>query len=243
MGPAAPSTKRCAESENHRRLKRGALLWAEAQGYSACALEVRLPKCRYRADVVAYRAKPDAATAIFECKHALPDLRRDNCCSAEARERLGTVQRRRLILEKHLRTHYPSLRVADSLFAEFDSHNFVAIGHRNYGRVLRELKALQNRLYDCTKFETLFRYRCANLLFLVLTRELFSEAEIPIGWGALVEADGVLSLARKPTWLQTTSDDRLHFLERIAAAGTGAVNRQLQITFADIVGAHGSRCS
>lgn len=49
------------------------------------------------------------------------------------------------------------------------------------------MQALQNRLFDCTKFETLIRYHCTNLFFLVLPNELFREPEIPIGWGALVE--------------------------------------------------------
>ena len=67
-----------------------------------------------------------------------------------------------------------------------------AIGHRNYSRVLRELSALQNQLRDGTKFEKLVQYRCANLFFLVLPNELFRPAEIPVGWGALVEEDGAL---------------------------------------------------
>ena len=48
-------TPRNGETAAHRELKRLALLWAQAQGYSACALEVSLPRCRYRADVAAYR--------------------------------------------------------------------------------------------------------------------------------------------------------------------------------------------
>lgn len=43
------------ETARHAQLKRLAFLWAQAQGYSACAMEVALPQCRYRADVAAYR--------------------------------------------------------------------------------------------------------------------------------------------------------------------------------------------
>ena len=172
----APIAVRRGETDTHVRLKRLALLWAQANGYSACAAEVSLPQCRYRADVAAYRprAKEPGVTAIFECKQALPDLRRDNCQAAAARERLRSISRRREILEKHLRIHYPTLRTGDSLFPEYDSHDFDAIGHRGYRRVLRETAALQNRLYGGTKFECLVRYRCANLFFLVLPNELFS---------------------------------------------------------------------
>jgi hypothetical protein len=230
---------RRGETDAHARLKRLALLWAQAHGYSACALEVTLPRCRYRADVAAYR--PDrnqiGSTAIFECKQALVDLRRDNGSSAATRERLEKVHTRRQILEKNLRIHYPQMRIADSLFSEFDSHDFEKIKHRGYTRVSRELTALQNRLFDCTKFERLVRYRCANLFFLVLPAELFREPEIPIGWGALIESNGALELVRKPIWHEVASKNQLRFLERIAAAGTRALNRQLEITFDDVLAA------
>jgi hypothetical protein len=225
--------KNHAETETHLRLKRLALLWAQAHGYSACALEVTLPRCRYRADVAAYRpdAKEIGSTAIFECKQARPDLRRDNGCSAETAERLDKLYRRRQVLEKHFRVHYPALRLADSLFVEFDSHNFGAIEHHGYACVVREMSALQNRLFDCTKFEKLVRYRCANLFFLVLPNDLFRESEIPFGWGALVESEEELVLVRKPTWHDVTAQYRTRFLERIARTGTRALNRQLSITF------------
>ena len=221
------------ETEAHTRLKRLALIWAQRQGYSVCALEVTLPRCRYRADLAAYRAdgKQLGATAIFECKQALVDLRRDNGCTTTTVRRLEKVHQRREILERNLRVHYPALRIHDSLFAEFDSHNFEAIDHRGYKRVLRQTRALQNRLFDCTKFETLIRYRCANLFFLVLPNELFKESEIPIGWGALIESNSDLILARKPAWHDVAPENQQRFLERIARAGTRALNRALSITF------------
>jgi hypothetical protein len=148
--------------------------------------------------------------------------------------RLEKVHQRRETLERNLRVHYPALRVADSLFAEFDSYNFSAIEHRGYKQVMRQLQALQNRLFDCTKFETLIRYRCANLFFLVLPNELFRESEIPIGWGALIELNGELILARKPVWHETEPEAELHFLRRIAAAGTRVLNRTFNIAFEEV---------
>ena len=230
---------RRGETATHNRLKRLAFLWAQAQGYSACAMEVSLPKCRYRADVAAYQPERDGvgATAIFECKQALIDLRRDNCDGVATRERLETICRRRTVLEKHLRIHFPNLRIADSLFPEFDSHDFAAIQHRGYARILRELNALQNRLYNCTKFDKLIRYRCANLFFLVMPCELFRESEVPIGWGALVESGGALTMIRKPAWQKNSPEMRLRFLHQIAAAGTRLLNRQLEIRFEDVLAA------
>jgi hypothetical protein len=232
----AALTKRAGETPAHQRLKRGALLWAQAQGFTACATEVTLPNCRYRADLVGYR--PDAGrglTAVFECKQTRSDLRRDNCCSATTRTRLETVFRRRRILEKHLRVHYPSLRISDSLFPEFDAHDFRAIGHQNYARVLRELNALQRRLYDCTKFEQLMRYGCANLFFLVFTEDAFDEHEVPVGWGALVESADVLRMMQKPLWHEITDRRALLLLQRVACAGTRQLNRQLGISHHEVM--------
>lgn len=229
-------SERRGETAAHRGLKRLAVLWAQARGYSACAAEVSLPQCRYRADVAAYRPERIGlgSTIIFECKQALPDLRRDNCCTAIELERLGTVQKRREILEKHLRVHYPSLRNGDSLFPEFASHNFAAIGHHTYTRVIRELTALQNRLYGGTKFESLLRFRCANLFFLVLPNELVRESELPFSWGVLIESNNNLTLLRKPVWYETTPESRVRFLHRIAMAGTRNLNREFEISFDEV---------
>ncbi|HST30589.1 MAG TPA: hypothetical protein VLK27_07085 [Chthoniobacterales bacterium] len=173
-------------------------------------------------------------TAIFECKQARVDLHRDNGCVSETIRRLEKVHQRREILERNLRVHYPALRIPDSLFAEFDSHNFEAINHRGYKQMLRQTRALQNRLFDCTKFETLIHYHCANLFFLVLPNELFREPEIPIGWGALIEAEDDLVLARKPIWHEVNPENQLRFLERIARTGTRVLNRTLDISFEEV---------
>jgi len=279
MGASIKSTANCGasrlgcrkngETDAHVHLKQLALIFAQQNGYSACALEVTLPRCRYRADVATYRPTKSSSssassvaagpsrtgivpacnsylgaaetaagttslnigtTAIFECKQCLIDLRRDNGRTATTTRRLEKVHARREVLERNLRVHYPALRVHDSLFAEFDSHNFEAIDHRGYKQVLRQTRALQNRLFDGTKFETLIRYRCANLFFLVLPKELFREPEIPIGWGALIESNDALELVRKPVWHDVPDQNRIAFLERIARVGTRAANRQLGIT-------------
>jgi len=224
-------TSRHGETPQHARLKQLAFIWAQMHGFSACAMEVTLPRCRYRADVAGYRSVPKqiGSTAVFECKRALCDLRRDNCHSESARQRLEAICSRREVLEARLRTHYPNLHNGDSLFPEFDSENFSAIGHRGYARLICELGALQNRLYDCTKFETLIRYRCANLFFIVLPERLFRASEVPFGWGALVESNDALILVRKPMWHEATAADRLHVLHRIAVAGTRNLTRELSL--------------
>ena len=234
-------SNRNGETAAHARLKRLALIWSQQNGYSACGLEVSLPRCRYRADVAAYRAGKSglATTAVFECKQSLVDLRRDNGCTATTIRRLEKIHERREVLERNLRVHYPALRIPDSLFVEFDSHNFEAIEHRGYKQVVRQLRTLQNRLFDGTKFETLIRYRCANLFFLVLPDELFRESEIPLGWGALIESNSELVLARKPIWHEVNEENQNTFLHRIARAGTRALNRTLDISVEDGAGTRG----
>src|SRR5438045_999536 len=102
-GMDTPIVPRRAETDTHLRLKRLALLWAQSNRYTACAAEVTLPQCRYRADVAAYRSRvrEQTVTAIFECKQALSDLRRDNCEPATTRDHLRSFRRRPGNLTKH----------------------------------------------------------------------------------------------------------------------------------------------
>jgi hypothetical protein len=51
-----------------------------------------------------------------------------------------------------------------------------------------------------------------------------------MGWGALVESNGALTLTRRPIWHDASEEDRIRFLHRIAIAGTRLANRQLPIT-------------
>ena len=131
--------------------------------------------------------------------------------------------------EKHLRIHYPTLRTGESLFPEWDAHDFNAIEHRGHQRVTRELTALQNQLRDGRKFEKLVRYACANLFYLVLPNDLLREPEAPLRWGLLVEKEGALVLHRKPVWHDSSEAARLRILQKIAAAGTRQLNRKLEL--------------
>lgn len=230
----APEVKRHAIGETlaHARLKRLSMIWAQTRGYSACATEVSLPRCRFRADVAAFcESREGNCAAIFECKQTLADLHRDDCDSTVARQRLQVADSRKQIIERNLRIHYPSLRTGDSLFADFDFFNFSALGHRNYNAVTQQSTALRRRLSNCTKFEKLVRYRCANLFYLVIGARLQSQmVELPAGWGLLVERGDILELEQKPIWQQMAAPEQTRFLRRIASAGMRALNRELGIT-------------
>ena len=152
--PPAPPLRR-GETAAHLLLKRLALFWAQKQGYHSCAFEVSLPNSRYRADLAAYmpskgrikvRAHDPAlpamthrlmvchtlgSTAVFECKQSRADFLKDSRSTRETLTELRDLYTRRVDLERTLRVHYPSLRVSDSLFQDYQSHDFNDLEHEN----------------------------------------------------------------------------------------------------------------
>jgi len=228
----AARLNRQSETAVHAGLKRLAMIWAQARGYSASALEVHLPHCRFRADVAAFRERRDGdRAAIFECKQSLSDLRRDNCNSAAALDRLQAVETRREIIERNLRVHYPTLGKGDSLFSDFETFDFSQLDHHGYSCVTRGAAGLRQRLISCTKFEKLAQYCCANLFYLVIGESLHETVfELPLGWGLLVEKNATLELAQKPVWHEMTAGNKMRFVRLLAAAATRALNRELRIT-------------
>ena len=221
------------ESPAHRALKQLALFWAQREGYRACAFEVMPPRCRFRADLAAYKPGPHqraavgpdlGTTAIFECKQARSDFLIDSRSAAATQKKLAVLQIRRETLERLLGVHYPSLRRGDSLFPDFDSPDLSRLEHANYRRVLGQMTVLQRRLYRHVKFETIVRYLCANLFYFVVEPDIVDPAEVPVGWGLLVRRGRALELVQRPTIQPCRPADRLVLLQRIAAIGTRALS-------------------
>lgn len=222
-----------AETEKHVRLKTLALAWAQANGFGICGMEVRVPKSGYRADVAAYaRSAAGARTVVFECKQSRADLLKDAHAEAATRARLAELLARRRTLEDLLRVHRPDLRRGEALWPEYDAWDFSSLEHRAYRGVLDELETMQRRVLRGTKFSKMFRYRCADFLYLVVEENIFAEAEIPAGWGLLVrrmrpeeEGGEELRLVRAPADLGAAPEQRAALLECIGVAATRAVNR------------------
>ena len=209
-----------AETENHRQLKRRALAWARANGFAIAAGEVRVPKSGYRADVVACSCGAERRTAVFECKQARADLLKDAHAETATRKKLAELIARRAKLEELLVVHRPDLRQGEALWPEFDTWDFSGLEHATYREVLAELATLQARVLKGTKFSKMFRYRCADFLYLVVEENIFAEAEIPAGWGLLVRRGEELALVRPPVALDAADAQRLALLENIALAAT-----------------------
>ena len=218
------------ETENHARLKSLALAWAQTNGFSICGLEVRVPRSGYRADVAAAGRGAAARTAVFECKQSRADLLKDAHAEAVTRARLLELTQRRRSLEAMFTIHRPDLRRGEALWPEYDAWDFSTIEHRTYRGVLDELETVQRQVLRGTKFSKMFRYRCADFLYLVAEDGIFAEAEVPAGWGLLVRTGEQLQLVRPPARLDAAPQQRTALLETIALAGTRAVNRMVGVT-------------
>lgn len=232
------------ETARHRELKRRALAWAQSNGFAMAAPEVRVPKCGFRADVAACARSERGAvgrTAVFECKQARADLLKDAHAEAATRARLEELGARRKKLEELLAEHRPDLRKGETLFPEFDAWDFSGIEHATYRAVLKELAAVQEHVLRGTKFSRMFRYRCADFLYLVVEEGIFAEAEIPAGWGLLRRKGEALELARPPVALEAEAGQRLALLENIAMAAVRAVNREARIKLEGVEGPWGWR--
>lgn len=219
-----------AETESHARLKRLALAWARDRAFAICGVEVRVPRSGFRADVAACGRGPEGRTAVFECKQSRADLLKDSHAEVLTRERLAQLVDRRRRMEEMLAVHRPDLRRGEALWPEFDAWDFSSLEHRTYRQVLGQIATVQRRVLRGTKFSRMFRYRCADFLYLVVEAGIFAEAEIPAGWGLLVREGEELRVARPPADLQSDSTQRAALLESTAVAASRAVLRAAGIS-------------
>jgi len=217
------------ETEKHRELKRLALRWAQTNGFSIAACEVRVPKSGYRADVAACSRGAERRTAVFECKQARADLLKDAQREDEARRKVEELSARVRNLEELIGGHRPDLRKGEALFAEFDAWDFSGVDHATHRRTLEQLATWQGRVLRGTKFAKLFRWRAADFFYLVSEDGIFAEAEIPAGWGLLVRRGEELALARKPVWAEAKEEARRTLAECIGISATRAVNRAMDV--------------
>jgi hypothetical protein len=220
-----------SETAAHRELKRLALTWAGAHRLMLAATEVRLPRSGYRADVAAATPRSlsaNAYTAVFECKASRADFLRDSAREAGAAELLVRMSERLMALRALIGGHRPDLRKREELFPEFDAVDLRGLKHETHERLQAEYQAAQRKLHEGTKFAKLARWRAASLLYIVAEEGLFQPHELPDGWGLLVRRGAELDLEVRPCLRDTTPEERVALVERIAAvAARGCRNAKL----------------
>ncbi|HEY0864012.1 MAG TPA: hypothetical protein VGD97_07910 [Lacunisphaera sp.] len=208
------------ETAAHRALKRLALDWAGRHRLLLAATEVRLPRSGYRADVAAATPRvlsDGAVTAVFECKVSRADFLRDSAREAGAAERLVRMSERLMALRALIGAHRPDLRRREELFPEFDAVDLRGLKHETHERLQAEYRTAQRKLHEGTKFARLARWRAASLLYLVTEEGICRHHEVPDGWGLLVRCGERLELTVQPCRHDTTPEERVALVERIAA--------------------------
>ena len=218
-----PAPVRRGEGEAHRRLKRLAMEWARAHRLVLVAAEVRLPRTGYRADVAAVTPcvlSPRACSAVFECKASRADFLRDSARECGAARHIAALAERLADLRALIGVHRPDLRRGEALFPEFDAYDLSGLRHDTHDRLQAELRLAQRKVRDGTKFAKLARWRSASLHYLVAEPGIVERHELPDGWGLLVRREEALELEHQPCLNETTAEERVALLERIAAAGS-----------------------
>jgi hypothetical protein len=220
------------ESAAHRELKRLAVAWALAHRLTLCGTEVRLPRSGYRADVAAAMPRvtlASACTAVFECKASRLDFKRDAAPETETAGLVASLRARIAGLRAMIGGHCPDLRRGEELFALFEAVDLRGVRHATHSRLTRQLRAAERRLLEGTKFSRLLRWRASTFLYLVTEPGLIPAAELPDGWGLLEREGGELVLRVKPCFQETTAEERIAFVERIAASTSAGVRRTLEL--------------
>lgn len=126
-----------------------------------------------------------------------------------------------------MRVHFPSLRLSDALFPEFDGFRFEGAGFAPYDHLSRQIRRLSMRLHEQTKFANLLRWRAAHLHYVVAEEGVAQAHELPAGWGLLVRNGEEIELHEPAVWQEIPEAHVLDFLLRIAASNTRAVQRLL----------------
>jgi hypothetical protein len=169
----------------------------------------------------------NAFTAVFECKVSRADFLRDAAPEEGATKTIADLSERLTALRALISGHRPDLRRGEELFPEFDAVDLRGLRHDTHDTLETELRVAQRKFHEGTKFAKLCRWRAASLLYIVAEEGLFAPFELPGGWGLLVKRGAGLELVVKPCLRDTTCEERVALVERIASVVAVRERKQL----------------
>ncbi len=239
---SATSHNRPESDHDWRRrqaLRRAVLRWLLAtENPTGAATDTVTRLSKLRADLAAFWSRPmrnphaegpgqlwqPIRTAIIQCFLSRQECWPDWSRSAELAPRLRDLKLRQHQLEATIRENEPELRDGDALFDEYAEWHYDDTANRDYHHVRRDLEKTEQALYRGTQFERIRQAALADQLYLAVPTGLIQPEELANGWGLLWVADDLtVTVAAVPELRECHPENRLHLVQNIAAAGTGAV--------------------
>lgn len=175
-----------------------------------------------------------ACTAVFECKASRADFRGDAASEKQSAADVVNLRMRLGVLREMIGAHRPDLRKSEELFPAFEAIDLRGTTHETHSRLTRKLRAAEARLHEGTKFARLARWRAATLLYLVTEPDVAAPSEVPDGWGWLERQGDRLVLREKPCLHETTAEERVALVERIAAAASAQVRKKYGLAWPEM---------
>jgi len=235
----APAAAADVDWRRRQALRRAVLRWLLATEKPAgAAVDTITRLSKLKADIAAFWSRPvrnphdegpgqlwqPARTAIVQCFLSREECWPDWSRSAELAPRLRDLKLRLHQLEEQIRTEEPELRDGDALFDEYAQWRYEDSGNREYHHVRRDIEKTEQALYRGTQFERIRQAALADQLYLAVPAGLIQPEELANGWGLLwVAEDLTVTVAAQPESRECHPENRLHLVQNIAAAGTGAV--------------------
>ena len=227
------------EWRRRQALRRAVLRWLLAtENPTGAATDTITRLSKLRADIAAFWSRPvrnphaegpgqlwqPARTAMVQCFLSRQECWPDWSRSAELAPRLRDLKLRQHQLEAGIRESEPELRDGDALFDEYAEWRYDDTANRDYHHVRRDIEKTEQALYRGTQFERIRQAALADQLYLAVPAGLIQPEELANGWGLLWVADDLtVTVAATPEIRECHPENRLHLVQNIAAAGTGAV--------------------
>ena len=200
------------------------------EGVSAAALNVPCRQKKYHAPVAAYyseytkRLNRLSGTVVVDvyskrCQ-CLPE-----CAGAQAVAReLVELKQQRGAMEAQIRIDEPHLLAEDELFDEFRSFDYNRSCNKEYHKLCRRIRSLEQSLYKGTRMEQLAKAAVADHLIIAVPENMISADEMPDNWGVwYIMPDRSIREVKAPEKQECSQESRLHLMQNIGHAALNSV--------------------